>query len=118
MFEVKASFSFAPDLEARQDKASGKSQQFVDSEVLRLSAPYMPQRTGTMIRSGILGTIVGSGLVVYDVPYADEQYHETADRRWYDPLRGAHWFERMKADHGKQIIRGAKTIYVATGGLK
>ena len=46
------------------------AQKFVDSEVLRLDAPYMPIDTGMLIRSGELGTVVGSGEVNYVAPYA------------------------------------------------
>ena len=38
------------------------AQKFVDSEVLRLDAPYMPIDTGMLIRSGELGTVVGGEL--------------------------------------------------------
>ena len=87
-----------------------KAQKYVDSEVLRLSAPYTPLITGNLINSGIRGTVIGSGLVVWNAVYARKQYYNTAQTRPYDPRRGAYWFERMKADHGKQIIAGAKKI--------
>ena len=83
------------------------AQQFIDSEVLRLDAPYMPIQTGTLIKSGILGTVVGSGEVRYIAPYAAPQYYRTSDTRSYDAQRGAHWFERMKIDHRDEILRGA-----------
>lgn len=59
-------------------------------------------------KSGILGTEIGSGEVAWIAPYAKKQYYETADTRSYDAQRGGHWFIRMKADHGKEIIVGAK----------
>lgn len=116
MLKVDAKFSFAPGFVTKQDKHFAEAQKFIDSEVLRLSSPYVPLRIGTLDKSGILGTTVGSGLVVYNVPYADKQYHHTSDSRSYDAMRGGHWFERMIADHGKQLI--ADTKKVATGGLK
>ena len=79
------------------------AQKFVDSEVLRLDAPYMPIDTGMLIRSGELGTVVGSG------------QDATAPSRIYDPRRGGKWFERMKADHKTAILRGAAKI---AGGKK
>lgn len=85
-----------------------KAQAFVDSEVLRYDDPLIPKQTGNLIKSGTLGTKIGSGLVRYIAPYAHTQYYNTADTRWYDANRGAHWFERMKAVHKDDIRRGVK----------
>lgn len=87
-----------------------RAQQFVDSEVLRLSSPYVPFRTGMLDKSGTLGTQIGSGEVNWIAPYAAAQYYNTADSRGYDAQRGGHWFERMKADHRDEIVRGAKKL--------
>lgn len=78
-------------------------QKIVDSEVLRLCSPLIPFRTGTLERSGTLGTVIGSGEVKYTAPYAREQYYNTAQTRSYDSRRGAHWFDRMKAANKKYI---------------
>jgi hypothetical protein len=93
--------------QARFDNA----QKFVDSEVLRLSEPFIPLRTGMLIKSGILGTQVGSGEVKWIAPYARYQYY--AKRKPgsdTEPLRGPFWFHRMKAIHGEQIVQCAKEI--------
>lgn len=84
------------------------AQEYVDSEVLRHSSRYVPLRSSMLQKSGILGTEIGKGEVCWIAPYARKQYYKTADSRSYDPMRGGHWFERMKADHGAQIIAGAK----------
>lgn len=101
-------------LRARQLLENGKVQRFIDSEVLRLCDPYIPMITGTLKRSGISGTTIGSGEVRYNANYAAQQYYHTADSRSYDPHRGAHWFERMKTDHKDELLRGAQKI--AGGG--
>lgn len=85
----------------------------MDSEVLRLSQPYTPLRTGTLIRTGILGTEVGSGLVQWVAPYAKVRYYKPAKREV--GLRGAYWFERMKAVHGVKIIKKAKAMMKGKG---
>lgn len=87
-----------------------RAQQFVDSEVLRLCDPLTPMQTGTLIKSGKLGTVIGSGEVDYLAPYASKQYYDTSETRPYDANRGAHWFERMKAAHQKEILNGAKKV--------
>ena len=97
---------FGPQATARYSRA----QSFLDSEVLRLSSAYVPIKTSMLQKSGILGTVIGSGEVQWVAPYARPQYYNTADTRSYDPKRGAHWFERMKADHGKAILSKAKKI--------
>lgn len=97
-----------------------KAQKFIDSEVLRLSNPYIPMQQGILQKSGILGTKIGSGEVVYNSPYARYQYYGKvmvgrAPKQLTDrdlvyhgaPMRGRLWFERMKADKKDQILKGA-----------
>jgi hypothetical protein len=87
------------------------AQMFVDSEVLRLSERYTPLLTGTLIKSGILGTKVGSGLVEWIAPYARWQYYSPrSPGSTTGALRGPFWFERMKQAFGRKIIAGAKRI--------
>jgi len=110
--ELKFNANFAPKWTRRYSQA----QTFVDSEVLRLCEPFIPLLTGTLIKTGILGTDVGSGKVQWIAPYARSQYYS---RRKVGSqtggARGPHWFERMKALHGKTIITGARKI---AGGRK
>lgn len=101
---------FGPQATSRYSRA----QRFLDSEVLRLSSAYVPLKTSMLQKSGVLGTVVGSGTVQWVAPYAKPQYYNTADTRSYDPKRGGHWFERMKADHGKALMAKAKEM--AGGG--
>ena len=105
----------------------GRVQEYIDSEVLRLSDPYVPMQQGNLKRSGTLGTKLGTGEVVYNAPYARYQYYGKvmvgrAPKRLTDrdltyhgaPKRGKLWFERMKADHKNTILAGARKI----GGAK
>lgn len=103
-----AKLEWNPNFHSMTQNNYTEAQKYVDSEVLRLSTPLIPLRTSTLIKSGILGTVVGSGLVRWIVPYAQDQYYNTSASRPYDPRRGAFWFERMKAISGSQIIAGAK----------
>lgn len=82
-----------------------KKQETLDSEVLRLCSPLVPHRTGTLERSGIMGTVIGSGEVKYIAPYARFQYYQTAETRDYDPRRGGMWFERMKTANKAQLLK-------------
>ena len=92
-------------------QAYSRAQMFVDSEVLRRSEPYTPLLTGTLIKTGILGTELGSGLVRWIAPYAVYQYYGARKAGSVTgPLRGPFWFERMKAVWKSAIIKGARKI--------
>lgn len=96
---------FAPEKNARYDDA----QKFVDSEVLRLCDKYIPMRTGMLKKSGTLGTVIGKGEVKWIAPYSRVRYYRPGKNgSAAGPFRGPKWFERMKADHGKEILAGAK----------
>lgn len=115
-------------------------QKFVDSEVLRLMAPYTPMDTGALIQSATNGTSIGSGKIEYMSPYARYLYYgeiygpnipviENGAITGYwsppkknptgrpivystekHPLAGKMWFERMKADHKEDILKGIVAI--------
>lgn len=107
----KTSLEWSTRFRGRWQARYSSAQKFVDSEVLRLSEPFIPLQTGMLIHSGILGTDVGSGLVMWIAPYAKAQYYRP--RRIGSetgPLRGPFWFERMKDTHGSRIISGARRI--------
>lgn len=101
----------------------GQIQKFIDSEVLRLCDPYIPFQTGTLRNQGILGTVVGSGIVEWTSVKARYLYYGkamegTPPKKATDrdliyngaPMRGAHWFDRMKADRGQEIINGVQKM--------
>mgnify|MGYP007030299151 CR=1 FL=1 len=106
----QAELSWNPNFASQRNEQFKKKQMFVDSEVLRRCSPRVPFRTGMLEKSGILGTVVGSGEVNYIAPYAAHQYYDTAEVRSYDANRGAKWFERMKTAEKEDIFRGAEKI--------
>lgn len=110
-FEIKSAVKLAS---ARGLNTGGKVQKYIDSEVLRLSEPYVPLLTKALIRSGPINTKLGSGEVIYRTPYARRQYYENAGRgkegMSKGGRRGKMWFERMKANHREQILSGAAKV--------
>lgn len=118
----------------------GRVQAVADEAVLRYCAPKVPFDTGYLIRQALQTSIIGQGLIVYGTPYARYLYygevygpnipifeagelagfysppgqkkHPTGRKLTYSgaPERGAFWFERMKAEHGEEIIRGAAAL--------
>lgn len=91
-------------------ESNGKVQQFIDSEVMRLTDPYVPMDSGALKRSVIEHTKVGSGEVNYRTPYARRLYYNPQYTYAGAPMRGGRWFERMKADQKDTILRGAAKI--------
>lgn len=109
------------------------AQSFVDSECIRLMVPYTPMLNGILMKSPVLGTDIGSGHIYYLSPYARYQYYGKLmvssitgsayasmgeskvltnvdlvhNKTAKHPLAGPFWFERMKAERGAQILRGA-----------
>lgn len=103
--------SFRPMWQRRYTAA----QKFVDSEVLRLCEPYIPMLSGALIKTGILGTDIGSGEVKWIAPYARRQYYSSRKPgSQTGPLRGPQWFQRMKDIDGDRILAGARRM--AGGG--
>ena len=94
-----------------------KTQKYIDEKVLKFSEPYIPLVTGTLIKSGILGTVIGTGEIQYLAPYSKDVYYSNKPiGRPTGQLRGSKWFERMKADKKDEIFRGAKKIIKKEGG--
>ena len=65
-----------------------------------------------LIDSGITHTNIGSGKVRYVTPYAKYQYYGISKNGHAlkyrgGGMRGKQWFERMKADHLRDILSGA-----------
>lgn len=108
---TKATLIFSPAFRQKWQGQYTAAQKFVDSEVLRLSEPYIPLRTSMLIKSGILGTDIGSGLVQWIAPYAKAQYYRPRKPgSATGPLRGPFWFRRMWESWGKKITAGAKKL--------
>ena len=111
----KAELKFNANFQGQKQAQYSRAQMFLDSEILRGCEPYIPLLTGTLIKSGILGTDVGSGLVQWIAPYAKAQYYSArSPGSQTGPLRGPFWFERWKATSGLLVM--AQTKRIAGGG--
>lgn len=129
----RISLIWNPDLASVWNERYARAQKYVDSEVIRLCGPYVPFETGTLQRSALIATTIGSGEVIWNAPYAKYLYYgnlmvsPTTGSSWakkgerkvltgrslnYNgaPKRGKLWFERMKADHKQDILNGARRI--------
>lgn len=106
-----------------------QAQKTVDSECIRYMAQYTPTRNTLLRKSATLGTVIGSGHIYYQSPYARFQYYgkvmvsSITGSAWarrgekkvltnrdlkYSTARVPKaqklWFEVMKANH-KAVIR-------------
>ncbi|ADU25687.1 minor capsid protein [Ethanoligenens harbinense] len=108
--KVTAKLTWNPDFGDRKTGDFSRAQKFLDSEVLRTTTPFVPIKTGALIKSGQLGTVIGSGQVTWHAPYARYQYYSTSLSRTYDAQRGGKWFERSKATNKPAWIAGVKKI--------
>lgn len=98
--EVVARLKWAPGFAQKKKASFTKAQEFVDSECIRYMNPLVPRRTGVLVKSGTLGTVIGSGHIEYVAPYARRQYYEHKEK--------ARWFEEMKSQRKEAILKGAE----------
>ena len=82
----------------------GKIQQFVDKTVRDNLMAYVSFRTGEQEQSIKLATVLGSGRVIINVPYAEYQAYSKRIKKRVGK-RGTQPFERMKADKKDSILR-------------
>lgn len=99
---VTARLEWNPGFGREESAKFEKRQQFVDQECIRWMAPLTPRRTGVLIQSATLGTVIGSGEICQIAPYARRQY--------YEHKSNSYWFERMKNLHKDSILKGARNI--------
>jgi hypothetical protein len=103
--ELKWNVGFQKKWQGRFDSA----QDYVDSEVIRVCEPFVPMQTGMLVKSGILGTVPGSGEVKYIAPYARRQYYSSRKvGSQTGLLRGPQWFKRAMAIYKPVIQKGVE----------
>ena len=86
------------------EQKARKAQEVLDSAVLSDSNYFIPKDSHTLENSGIDATVIGSGVVVWDAPYAKTQYYgENFDHsKQRNPNACAKWFEAAKARYLKK----------------
>lgn len=79
-------------------------QRALDAQVLKDSNYYAPQDQNNLIESSLRFTNPGSGMIIWQTPYArrlyyNPQYHFSKDK---NPNARGLWFEAAKAAHVKE----------------
>jgi hypothetical protein len=83
----------------------GRVQRFIDAEIVRHDADYVPVLSGDL-RTSASETAIGQGIITYRTPYARRQWYENQGKG----LRGKCWTTRDWADNGAEIIAGAERV--------
>lgn len=75
------------------------AQYWLDNEVIKDCDDYVPMDTGTLKNSALTATERGSGVVVYDTPYARRCYYGDGFNfsQAHHPKAQSRWFEAAKA---------------------
>lgn len=100
--KVSVELKWSPGFESDKEGMFSRKQSFVDQECIRRMNPETPRRTGILIKSATVGTVIGSGELNQITPYARRQYYEHKSK--------SRWFERMKNQHKDSILKGAQQI--------
>lgn len=89
-----------------------RAQKWLDNEVLKDCEPFVPMRTGNLMNSGISGTTLGKGEVIYSAPYANRMYYGTSFNfsKEKHPQACAQWFEKAKSLHKEDWRQGVQKI--------
>ena len=95
-------------IEKRMDGVQAK----LDAAVLKDSNFYCPHYTGTLQKSGIIHTELGSGWIQWQTDYAREQYYGKPNKSHnHNPNACMKWFEAAKARWCKKWEKIANDSY-------
>lgn len=87
-------------------KLALKVQPILDNQILKDSNVYAPADTMNLIDSGIRGTKLGTGLIIWDTKYAGKQYYTKNNKsKDVNPNATDRWFEVAKKKKVKQWVR-------------
>lgn len=93
----KAELKFYTNFQPKWQRRFTAGQIAVDNAVLHDCDPFIALRTGMLIKSGILGTMPGEGVVSWIAPYARKHYYTPRKTpNVLHPQAGPYWFERAK----------------------
>ena len=140
-FDARLGVQLAPDDILRKYglERSGRVQQFIDQKIISECKPYIPASPRRILENSAQAmTEIGSGIVIWETPYARYQYYgrvmtDELGRTWvgegekkpiihedwpltYDtsqnPMAGPYWFERAKADHLNEWLDETRRVMI------
>lgn len=87
------------------------AQKWLDNEVIKDTDKYVPMLDGTLKDSAVRNSIIGSGIITYNTPYARRQYYSLPKKsKSRHPLAVMRWFETSKGVNLSKWLQGAKKL--------
>ena len=104
-FNVKTTLNSA-EIKADLEAPTRQVQAPLDSLILQDSNYFCPIKTGTLQKSAIINSRIGSGELVWRTPYARRQYYEYSKPPYQpNPNACGKWFEAAKARWLEKWVR-------------
>lgn len=94
---------YNPSFERNFNSNMEKCQKYLDNLVVINLQEYVSYKSGTQSKSIRIATVLGSGQVIINVPYAEYQAYSKRIKKRVGK-RGTYPFERMKSDKSKSIL--------------
>lgn len=105
MFNVKTALNSA-EIKADLEATTRQVQAPLDALILQDSNFFCPIKTGTLQKSAIINSRIGSGELVWRTPYARRQYYEYSKPPYQpNPNACGKWFEAAKARWLEKWVR-------------
>ena len=104
-FNVKTALNSA-EIKADLEATTRQVQAPLDALILQDSNFFCPIKTGTLQKSSIVNSRLGSGELVWKTPYARRQYYEYSKPPYQpNPNACGRWFEAAKARWLEKWVR-------------
>ena len=104
-FNVKTALNSA-EIKADLEATTRQVQAPLDALILQDSNYFCPIKTGTLQKSAIINSRLGSGELVWKTPYARRQYYEYSKPPYQpNPNACGRWFEAAKARWLEKWVR-------------
>ena len=104
-FNVKTALNSA-EIKADLEATTRQVQAPLDALILQDSNFFCPIKTGTLQKSAIINSRLGSGELVWKTPYARRQYYEYSNPPYQpNPNACGKWFEAAKARWLEKWVR-------------
>lgn len=104
-FNVKTALNSA-EIKADLEATTRQVQAPLDALILQDSNYFCPIKTGTLQKSAIINSRIGSGELVWRTPYARRQYYEYSKPPYQpNPNACGKWFEAAKARWLEKWVR-------------
>jgi hypothetical protein len=99
-------------LASRLEQRLNVAQALIDQQAMKDSNLFAPEDVGTLQDSVLLGSRPGTGVLVWDVSYAKNQYYENPNKsKDKNPRAQMKWFEVAKSLYLKRWVKVAQDGY-------